>query len=515
MKPVLLIINDGWGIAPPSRYNAITEARTPVFDYLIQHYFTVTLQASGESVGLPWGEIGNSEVGHLSLGSGRIVYQELPRINRAISDGDFFQNEKFLSAARKIKNENGAFHIAGIFSNGGVHGHIEHLFALLEFCVKEQVPRVFIHAFLDGRDTPYASAPLFLKQLDETIARLRSPARIISIAGRFWAMDRDSRYERIEPAYLAIASGKSEKTFASADEAVASFYSENIFDEQIPPTVIGESAPITNRDALIFFNYRADRARQIVRAFTDPKFTAFPRAEFLETLRVVTFTQYDYSLPVSVAFPGEHIEYPLARIISEKGIRQLHIAETEKYAHVTYFFNGGREEPYPLEDRALITSPKVLLYDETPMMSAREISEELLKRIEMRTYGFFVVNFSNADMVGHTGNLKATILAVETLDGLFKPIVEQIVRQGGVVVITSDHGNAEAKVDPQTGDIKKEHTANAVPLIIVGKQFIQEKSITPDLSAYIPSGVLADVAPTILSIMGITIPKMMTGRALV
>ncbi len=515
MKPVLLIINDGWGIAPPSRYNAITEARTPVFDYLIQHYFTTTLQASGESVGLPWGEIGNSEVGHLSLGSGRIVYQELPRINRAISDGDFFQNEQFLGAARKVKNENGALHIAGIFSNGGVHGHIEHLFALLEFCVKEQVPRVFIHAFLDGRDTTYQSALGFLKQLDETISRLRSPARIISIAGRFWAMDRDNRYERIESAYLAIAEGKSEKMFASADTAVESYYRANIFDEQIPPTVIGDTAPITNRDALIFFNYRADRARQIVRAFTDPKFAAFARTEFLEKLRVVTFTQYDHSLPVSVAFPGEHIEYPLARVISEEGISQLHIAETEKYAHVTYFFNGGREEPYPLEDRALIPSPTVIRYDETPLMSAREISEELLKRIEMRIYGFFVVNFANADMVGHTGNLKATILAVETLDALFKMIVEQIVRQGGAVLITSDHGNAEVKVDPQTGDIKKEHTANAVPLIIVGKQFIQEKPITPDLSAYIPSGVLADVAPTILSIMGIQIPKTMTGRALV
>lgn len=514
-NPVLLIINDGWGVAPPSRYNAITEAQTPVFDYLTQHYFTTTLQASGESVGLPWGEMGNSEVGHLCMGSGRIVYQELPRITRAISDGEFFRNERLLQAAEMVKKENGALHIAGILSNGGVHGHIEHLFALLELCVRERAPRIVIHAFLDGRDTSYNSAAEFVRQLEKTIARLSAPARIATISGRFWVMDRDNRYERTECAYRAIAEGKSEKSFASAREAIDFYYRENIFDEHIPPTIIGESAPIGSRDAIIFFNYRADRARQIVRAFTDPAFAGFPRPSFSKERFVVTFTAYDQTLPVAVAFPAETIPYPLARVIAEAGICQLHIAETEKYAHVTYFFNGGREDPYTGEDRVLIPSPKVASYDETPIMSAPDVSEQLLQKITARTYGFFVVNFANADMVGHTGNLKATIAAVQTLDKLFKPLVEAIVRQGGVVIITADHGNAEVKLDPQTGEIKKEHTANAVPLIIVGKQFFQEKPSPPDLSAYIPAGVLADVAPTILRIMGFPIPETMTGRSLV
>ncbi len=514
MKPLLLIINDGWGVAPPSRYNAITTARTPVFDYLTQHYFVTTLQASGESVGLPWGEGGNSEVGHLSLGAGRIVYQELPRITRAISDGTFFKNDAFQNALKKVKQNEGTLHLAGILSNGGVHGMSEHLYALLELCVQEETPRIAIHAFLDGRDAPYNSARAFIAELDETIARLKSPARVATISGRFFAMDRDNRFERTEAAYRAIAEAKSDKTFDSARAAIEFYYHENIFDEQIPSTLIGKGAPVTERDSIIFWNYRADRARQIARAFSDPAFSGFSRPFFYK-IPVTTFTVYDSSLPVSVAFPAERIEYPLARIMSDSGIRQLHIAETEKYAHVTYFFNGGREDPYPLEDRILLPSPRAANYDETPAMASSEISAKLLESIQTRAYGFFVVNFANADMVGHTGNLAATILAVEVLDALFKPIVEQIVRQGGTVFITSDHGNAEAKVDPQTGDIKKEHTANAVPLLIVGKRFLEEKPSPPDLSTYIPSGVLADVAPTILNVMGLAVPKTMTGKALV
>lgn len=513
--PILLIINDGWGVAPPWRGNAITEAHTPVFDYLTQHYFTTTLQASGESVGLPWGEMGNSEVGHFSIGAGRIVYQDLPRINRAIADNSFFSNQQLTSAMKLTNDRQSALHIAGILSNGGVHGHIEHLEALLEMCADLNVKRVLVHPFLDGRDVGYNTARGFIREIEDKIARLGISASIATISGRYFAMDRDNRWERIASTYEAMAFARVEHTFQTAIEAVEHFYKNEIYDEEIPPCVIREKRAISPRDALIFFNYRSDRMRELASAFALPQFSGFDRGEFLKGLTIVSFTQYDASLPVAVAFSPEVVQSPLAKILSEHEVRQLHIAETEKYAHITYFLNGGSEDPFALEERILIPSPMVQSYSEKPEMSAPEVAARLLEQIKTKKYGFIVVNFANADMVGHTGNLRAAIQAIETVDRLFKPIVEAIVRQGGAVLITSDHGNAEVMLDSQTGEINKEHTANAVPLVIVGKDFMQEKPVPPDLSSYIPAGVLADVAPTILAIAGVPAPSEMTGHSLI
>ncbi len=513
--PILLIINDGWGVAPPWRGNAITEARTPVFDYLTQHYFADTLQASGESVGLPWGEVGNSEVGHFSIGAGKIMYQELPRINRAIADNSFFSNKQLLSLVHAATDRGGTIHIAGILSNGGVHGHIEHLKALLEMCATAGAPRVALHGFLDGRDVGYNTARVFINDIEDKLARLKLTGSIATISGRYYAMDRDSHWERIAPVYNAMVHSQGGNKFKTALAAIDYFYEKGIYDEEIPPCIIGEPRAFASSDALIFFNYRNDRIREIASAFSVPDFAGFDRGEFLKELEIVSFTQYDSSFPIKVAFPPQHTGSPLAKILSDNGARQLHIAETEKYAHITYFLNGGRENMFPGEDRVLVPSLRVQNYSDKPEMSAQEITRRLLEAIKSKKYEFIVVNFANADMVGHTGNLKAAIQAVETLDGLFKPIIEAVVQLGGVALMTADHGNAEMMLDSQTGEINKEHTSNAVPIIIVGKDFIREKSSPPDLSVSIPSGVLADIAPTILSIAGLPIPLEMTGHSLV
>jgi 2,3-bisphosphoglycerate-independent phosphoglycerate mutase len=513
--PFLLIVLDGWGAAPASRGNAITQANTPVFNHLIKNYWAQTLRASGDSVGLPWGEMGNSEVGHLCLGAGKIIYQDLPRITRAISQGSFVKNEKFLAAINRVKQRKSTLHLAGLLSDGGVHSHIEHLDALLEMSSMHKVPQVAIHGFLDGRDVGYKTAIGFIEDIEQKIKQFKVQAHIATISGRYWAMDRDNRWDRIDAAYQAMVFGKSGKSFKKPKDAVRFYYQQQIFDEQIPPTVITPALTVKDDDALIFFNFRADRMRQLVTSFVLPDFNKFERQAYLKDLLVVTMTEYDKALPVEIAFAPEKVTHPLAYILSKAGANQLHIAETEKYAHVTFFFNGGREEAYKGEKRILVPSPQVADYSQVPEMSALEIVNRLVREINTGRYHFLVANFANADMVGHTGKLGPSIAAVEVLDHCLKDLTEAILSLNGVVLITADHGKAEVLFDPQSGEINKEHTLNPVPCIIVGKNFWQEKPYTPDLGTYTPIGILADVGPTILEIMGIDIPPQMTGRPLV
>ncbi|MFH1713482.1 MAG: 2,3-bisphosphoglycerate-independent phosphoglycerate mutase [Candidatus Jacksonbacteria bacterium] len=513
--PFLLIILDGWGVAPDSRSNAITQADTPAFDYLLQNYWVQTLQAAGDAVGLPWGEMGNSEVGHLSLGAGKIIYQDLPRITRAVSDGSFFKNPKFLLAVKKVKKQKSALHLAGLLSDGGVHSHIEHLDALLELCAEHQVPEVYIHCFLDGRDAGYNTALGYIEDLEHRIKQFKVNARIATIAGRYWAMDRDNRWDRIIKGYQAMVYGQADRRADKAVQAIESYYQQEIYDEQIPPTIIGPQAPIRDNDAVIFFNFRADRMRQLATSLVLPDFNKFDRGKYLSKLLVVTMTEYDKGLPAEIAFPLEKITKPLAKVLSEAQVRQLHIAETEKYAHITFFLNGGTEEAFPGEDRMLVPSPQASDYSEVPEMSAPEITTRLIREIGTGKYDFVVVNFANADMVGHTGNLPATKLAVKILDDSLKQLTDVILSLNGVILVTSDHGNAESLFDLQSGEISKEHTFNPVPCILVGKNFVEQKKIVPDLSTYTPRGVLADVAPTILKIIGIDIPLEMTGCSLI
>lgn len=519
-KPIVLLILDGWGVAPPSRGNAITLARTPVFHKLVTTYPTVTLQAGGEAVGLPWGEMGNSEVGHLTLGAGRILYQDLPRITRAIVNQSFFQNQAFLTACEVVKRNGSKLHLMGLASAGGVHSSIDHLYALLELAARQGVTQVYVHAFLDGRDTVFNIGQQTMGELEARLKKLKV-GRVATVMGRLYAMDRDNHWERTQAAYECLCQGKGNLA-KSPREAIASSYAAKVYDEELAPTVItgvdGKPiATIGSSDAVVFFNFRADRTRQLTKAFVEPAFSSFPR-EVIPNLAFITMTEYEKGLPVQVAFPPEAVAYPLARVISEAGLKQLHLAETEKYAHVTYFFNGGREQAYPGEDHVLIPSRVVPSYDEKPEMSARGITERLVQQIHGGEYDFYVVNYANADMVAHTGNLPATIKAVEVLDEAIGEVVATTLEAGGIVFITADHGNAEGLVNPQTGAIDKEHSAMPVPFIMVGTA-LEGKAIagtlmTEDLSQLTAAGLLADVAPTILKVMEIPEPTDMTGQSL-
>jgi len=518
-RPIVLVVIDGFGVAPPSRGNAIAMAKTPNLDSYMEQYPTVTLQAAGESVGLPWGEMGNSEVGHLSLGAGKIIFQDLPRITRAIVDGSFYSNPVFHEATeRAVKG--GRIHLVGMFSSAGVHAFDEHAFALMELCERLKVHDVVIHAILDGRDTAYNSGAEFIAKLERKI-RTIGLGRIASVSGRYFAMDRDNRWDRTQKAYEAMVNGVG-PTAPDAASAIAASYAAGVYDEQFVPTVITDAThpPVTiqENDAVIFFNYRPDRARQLTKAFVLPSFDKFPRAKYLRDLLFVTMTEYEKDLPVSIAFPPENIREPLAKIISDAGWHQLHVAETEKYAHVTFFFNGGREEAFPLEDRVLVPSPSVPSYDQKPDMSARELSDRVVKGLNTGQYGFVVVNFANPDMVGHTGNIPATIRGIETTDSCIKEIVDATLAVNGLVMITADHGNAEEKINSQTGEVSKEHSANPVPLIIIGQDLPPtlrgQHAPLRDLSSLVPVGVLADVAPTLLRLAGLPISPDMTGRPL-
>jgi len=513
-KPVVLIILDGWGVAPSSPGNAIYKARKPNFNKYCREYFCTVLQVSGQAVGLPYGEMGNSEVGHINIGAGKIVYQDLPRINKAITDGSFNNNPIFLKAFKNIQKNNSNLHLIGLLSNGGVHGSVDHLYALLELAKQQKIKNIYIHVILDGRDMGYKSGLELLEELNNKIKN--SDARIATVTGRFYAMDRDNRWDRIEKAYNAIALGQADKNSNSVIEAVESSYNNNIFDEELEPVIINK-IKIKSEDSVIFFNFRPDRARQLTKAFVLPGFDKFVREEYLQGLFFVTMTQYDKNLPVNIAFPPEYVERPLALILSEKDLKQLHIAETEKYAHVTYFINGGTEKIFSGEKDILIPSPKVDTYDKKPEMSAKEIKTEVIKNINNNIFDFIIINFANSDMVGHTGNIKSAIKAIETVDKCLGEIVTAVLEKQGLVIITSDHGNAEELINQNTGEIIKEHTTNPVPFIIIGNNFkrLDAGDNEIDLTLLTPSGVLADVAPTILKILNIQKPEQMTGQSLV
>lgn len=518
IKPVVLIILDGFGIAPPSRGNAVSIAKTPNINRLIQEYFSTTLSASGEAVGLFWGEQGNSEVGHLAMGTGRIVYQNLARITHAITNGTFYENPAFLKAAEHVKKNNSALHLIGLVSAGGVHSYIEHASALLEFAKKHDLEKVIVHAILDGRDTPYNSGKNYLEHLMSGM-RYLGIGEIGTVIGRFYAMDRDSRWDRIELAYKAIAKGAAEHQAKDPIEAVEKFYQEDIYDENIPPCVIVDDqgkpkGTVKSGDSIIFFNFRADRARQLTKAFVLPTITAFERPEYIDDLLFVTMTEYEQGLPTAAAFPEPDITYPIARIISEAGMKQLHIAETEKYAHATYFFNGRKEEPFGGEERIIIPSPHVARYDEVPEMKACEITKHVLKALSKNEFNFILVNYANPDMVGHTGNLSAVVKACETVDNEVGKVVDRVLSDDGIVFIVGDHGNAEEILKPASGLIDKEHSTNPVPFIAVGKQFKREEGSPVDLSARKPDGVLADVGVMVLEVLGLNKASEMTGVSL-
>lgn len=517
-RPVVLIILDGWGVAIPSQGNAISESSTPHFHAYCSRYPVTTIQASGEATGLPWSEAGNSEVGHMSIGAGRIIYQELSRINASIQSKTFFSNPVFLKALEHVRDTKGTIHLVGIASAGGVHGHIEHLYALLELLKEHGIKNSVIHAILDGRDASYASGRATVEELQ--IHAQQADAVIGSLSGRFYAMDRDNHWDRVEKAYRAMCEGVSTSQWTNPLEAIDASYARGVYDEEFEPTVIQNNAGVQtvckDGDAILFLNFRADRARQIVQSFCSPEFSHFKRKK-IENLFCVTMTSYDDTLPVSVAYPPLSVTNSLAEVLSTAGLKQLHIAETEKYAHITYFLNDGRETPFPQEKRIMIPSPSVDSYDKKPQMSAYEITAEVTKALANDEFDFIALNFANADMVGHSGNIKATIQAIQVLDQCFSKIIPPVLQKGGALIITADHGNAERLIDLKTGMIDKEHTNNPVPCLILAQE-LEGRALSlcdvqdGDLSVIEPSGLLSDVAPTILALFGIPQPPDMTGR---
>ena len=519
-KPVVLIVLDGWGIASPYTGNAISQAQTPNLKSYIAKYPSLALVASGEGVGLPWGESGNSEVGHLNLGLGRILYQTLPRINKAIADRSFYQNKVLLKVIERVKNNNSKLHLLGLVSSGCVHSSIEHLEALIALLAENKVNEFYVHAFLDGRDTPLNSGLNFIKETARVLTGTKG--KIATLSGRFYAMDRDNHWDRTAKSYDAMALGLGEKS-ESAEQAITASYEKKIYDEEFMPTAITANgqplAKIEDGDAVIFFNYRPDRARQLTKAFVLPGFEKFKRQKYLKIL-FASFVEYEKNLPVEIVFPPEVLKNTLGEVMSAAGLKQLRIAETEKYAHVTYFFNGGSEIQPAGEERILVPSPRVSSYDQRPEMSALEVTDKVLKAISQDGYDFILINFANADMVGHTGNLPATIKAVEIVDKCLGKITNQVLSNGGLLFITADHGNAEGLFNMQTGLIDKEHSANPVPFLIIGQEYEGKSLSLPDapggdLSLLQPQGMLSDVAPTILKVMGLEKPSEMTGRSLI
>jgi 2,3-bisphosphoglycerate-independent phosphoglycerate mutase len=521
-KPVVLIIMDGWGVAPDSEGNAITRAKLPSFLSYIKNYPVMTLAASGTEVGLSFGEMGNSEVGHLNIGAGRVYYQSLPRINHEISTGDFFNNTALQDAIAHVKKNKSKLHLVGLVSSGNIHASNEHLYALLKLCKDARLSKqVFVHGILDGRDTPYNSGEKFVEALEDEMKKLKVGA-LATLTGRYYAMDRDNRWDRTEAAYRAIVEGKADRRAATAHKAIQESYDKENYDEEFIPTVVGKGiAPTTTveeNDAVVFFNFRPDRARQLTEAFVLPAFNKFKR-RYLKNLFFVTFTEYEKNLPVVVAYPPIIIHNSLSEVISKQGLKQLHVAETEKYAHITYFLNGMIEDAFPLEERILIPSPQVASYADVPEMSVVTVGKEVVHALDRKMYDFIAINFANADMVGHTGDVKATIKACETIDRVLRDIVEHTLAQGGVAVVTADHGNAEEVINLQTGGMDKEHSTNPVPLLLIGKDFLGQAGpggdpLDGDLSLLTPVGVLGDVAPTILKLLGIPQPPEMIGRPL-
>ena len=497
--PTTLIIMDGFGLRSESEGNAVTHASTPVLDGLLATCAHTTLSASGLDVGLPDGHMGNSEVGHTNIGGGRVVYQDLPRITRAVEDGSFFENEAYVAAMDACKAGGNTLHLYGLLSDGGVHSHNTHLWALLEMAKRRGLEKVYIHAFLDGRDVSPTSGKDFVAEAVEKCAEI-GVGKVATVMGRYYAMDRDKRWDRVEQAYDAMVYGQGRQNRDPVD-AVAKSYAKGVTDEFVEPVVCDSEGMISDNDSIIFFNFRPDRAREITRAFVDPDFDGFQREFF--PLTYVCTTEYDASMPnVRVAFPRNLVANGLGEYLSKMGMTQLRIAETEKYAHVTFFFNGGSEAVFPGEDRVLVPSPKVATYDLQPEMSAVEVTDKCVERINSGEYDVIILNFANCDMVGHTGVYEAAVKAVETVDACVGRVVEATRAMGGIAMVTADHGNAEEMRKPD-GSPMTAHTTNLVPFILVGAD------------AKLRPGRLADIAPTILDIMGLACPPEMDGKSLI
>lgn len=507
-QPLLLMILDGWGLNPAAENNAIAQARTPNMTRLCRDYPCTDIGTSGMSVGLPEGQMGNSEVGHLNIGAGRIVYQDLTRISKAINDGDFFTNPVLLDCLAKTRQAGGRLHLAGLLSDGGVHSHNTHLYGLLELARQQGFTEVFVHCLLDGRDTPPKSGADYLSQLEKEMARI-GVGRVATVIGRYYAMDRDNRWDRVEKAYAAMVSGAGDTAPDSA-AAITASYAAGVNDEFVVPTVITSAGapvgPVRDGDGFIFFNFRSDRAREITRALALADCPGFSRSVRPRLSSYVCMTEYDATFGLPIAFGPEALTNILGGVLAAAGKVQLRIAETEKYAHVTFFFNGGVEEPFPGEVRCLIPSPKeVATYDLKPEMSAYPVTEELLKRLDSDAYDVIVLNFANADMVGHTGILPAAVKAIETVDDCVGRLVEKVLSHGGRVIITADHGNAEVMVD-ESGGPHTAHTTDRVPLILVDDS--RKGGVLRS------GGILADIAPTMLELLGLPQPKEMTGTSL-
>ena len=507
MKPLAIIIMDGFGISSKEEYNAVASAKKPNLERFWKNYPTTTLAASGLAVGLPRGQMGNSEVGHLNIGGGRIVYQDYTRISLAVENGSLAENPVLLGAMQKAKEAK--LHLIGLLSDGGVHSHITHLYALLEMAAKMGHKQVYVHAILDGRDVPPRSALTYIQELEEKISRIGT-GRVATVSGRYYTMDRDRRWERVEKAYRCLTDGAGHAA-GSAVEAVEKGYARGENDEFLQPTLVDGRGLVQESDSIIFFNFRPDRAREITRAFVDRDFKEF--ATRLMRVHYTCMTQYDATLDVPVAFPAQNIEDTLGQVISRAGLKQLRIAETEKYAHVTYFFNGGKETPNPGEDRCLIPSPKVATYDLQPEMSAFLVRDEVISRLERDMYDLIVLNFANPDMVGHTGIFDAAVKAVEVVDGCVGAVVDKILEKGGAALLTADHGNAEKMRDEKSGQPHTAHTTSPVPFSLImqagalghGGERIELRE----------DGILADIAPTALKLLYIDQPPAMTGKSLI
>lgn len=505
-KPIVLAVIDGWGVAPPWGGNATTLAKTPFFAAAQRSFPHTTLLASGEAVGLPENERGNSEVGHLNIGAGRIVHQSLTAISQEIKSGTFFTNPAISEAFARAKQAGTAVHLIGLVSDGGIHSHIDHLYGLLEMARQSQV-EICVQAITDGRDSGPFVAEYHLSKLNEKIRSLGIRARVCTVSGRYYAMDRDHRWERVEKTYRAITEGIG-PVARTPEAAIASAYRDGFSDEFIPPTVIqGEDRfrPLSDGDSVVFFNFRADRARELTQAIINPNFDGFKRKRVIQKLFFVGFTYYKEGLPIAVAFRPKDIRLPLARVLDEAGITQLHVAESEKYAHITYFLNGGIEAAFKNEDRIVVPSPKTPSYDQAPAMSSEAITKAVIDNLN--DYDFIVVNYACPDMVGHSGSLRSTIEACEAVDKNLAKIWQVLDHEKGLLIVTADHGNAEQMVNPKTGEPDTEHTANPVPFILLSDTFCHCR-LRQD-------GKLADIAPTILGLMGLSKPAEMTGENLI
>lgn len=502
-RPAMLMILDGYGLNEKKEGNAIAAANKPNLDKIFAQYPKTTLKACGLSVGLPEGQMGNSEVGHLNIGAGRIVYQDLTRITKAIEDGSFFQNPALLKAIAHAKKNDSTLHLLGLLSDGGVHSHITHLLALTDLAAREGIKSLCIHCFLDGRDVPPRCAGQYIERLEEHLKKI-GIGQIGIISGRYYAMDRDKRWDRVEKAYDAMTLGEGEHA-PSGTEAISAAYERGENDEFVLPTVVKEAIPVEDGDAMIMYNFRPDRAREITRAFVDADFDGFTRKKTVKDLCYICMTQYDAQMPnVTLAFPPESLTNTLGEYIADLGLTQLRIAETEKYAHVTFFFNGGVEAPNRNEDRILVPSPKVATYDMQPEMSAYEVTKKVLEAIETDKYDMIILNFANADMVGHTGVMDAAVKAIEALDKCVPQIVDAVLAKDGQILLTADHGNADVMTDTE-GNTVTAHSLNDVPLIHIAKKPL----------ALHDGGRLCDIAPTLLKLMNLEIPDEMTGNPLV